>query len=104
MVYTSDRSLLVVADSGKEKKIENSCRNCIIERYEVLCLLASGYSEKSVWLVFQIWHLRLQVIDKSYRQVLTPVNSSQLLLKLEILDRLRLVTFHKTQHIETATL
>jgi hypothetical protein len=29
-----------------------------------------------------------------YRQVLTPVNNSQLLLKLEILDKLRLVTFH----------
>ncbi len=32
------------------------------------------------------------VIDKSYRQVLTPVSNSQLLLKLEILDRFRLVT------------
>jgi hypothetical protein len=32
----------------------------------------------------------------SYRQVLTPVNTSQLLLKLESLDKLRLVTFHKT--------
>jgi hypothetical protein len=31
----------------------------------------------------------------SYRQVLTPVNNSQLLLKLEILDKYRLVTFHK---------
>jgi hypothetical protein len=35
---------------------------------------------------------------------LTPVNNSQLLLKLEILDKLRLVTFHKTQHKETAAL
>jgi hypothetical protein len=32
----------------------------------------------------------------SYRQVLTPVNNSQLLLKLEILDKLRLVTFYAT--------
>jgi hypothetical protein len=38
---------------------------------------------------------QLSIIYKSYRQVLTPVNNSQLLLKLEILDKLRLVTFHK---------
>jgi hypothetical protein len=38
------------------------------------------------------------VIDKSYRQVLTPVNNAQLLLKLEILDKFRLVTNHKMQH------
>jgi len=38
------------------------------------------------------------VIDKSYRQVLTPVNKSQLLLKLEIIDKFRLVTNHKIQH------
>jgi hypothetical protein len=63
------------------------------------------YSEKSVWLLLQILHFKLQVIDKSYRQVLPPVNNSQLLLKLEILDKLRLVTkFLKTQHKETATL
>ncbi len=37
---------------------------------------------------------QLQVIDKSYRQVLTPVNASQLLLKQEIIDKFRLVTFH----------
>jgi len=37
---------------------------------------------------------QLQVIHKLYRQVLIPVNNSQLLLKLEILDKLRLVTFH----------
>ncbi len=40
-------------------------------------------------------YFRLQVIDKLYRQVLTPVNNSQLLLKLEILDKFILVTFHK---------
>jgi hypothetical protein len=32
----------------------------------------------------------------SYRQGLTPDNNSQLLLKLEILDKLRFVTFHTT--------
>ncbi len=37
---------------------------------------------------------QLQVNYKSYKQVLTPVNNSQLLLKLEILDKLKLVTFH----------
>jgi hypothetical protein len=37
---------------------------------------------------------KLQVIYKSYIQVLTP--NSQLLLKLEILDMLRLITFHTT--------
>jgi len=62
------------------------------------------YSEKLVWLDHQILYFRLQVIHKSYRQVLTPVNNSQLLFKLEILDKLRLVTFHKLQHKETATL
>jgi hypothetical protein len=62
------------------------------------------YGEKSLWLLLQILYFRLQVIYKSYRQVLTPVNNSQLLLKLEILDKLRLVTFHKIQHRETATL
>jgi hypothetical protein len=35
-------------------------------------------------------------MNKSYRQVLTPVNNSQLLLKLEILDKLSFVTFHTT--------
>jgi hypothetical protein len=40
-------------------------------------------------------YFRLQVIHKSYRQALTPVNNSQLLLKPEILDKFRLVTFHK---------
>ncbi len=39
---------------------------------------------------------QLQVLDKSHRQVLTPVTNSQLILKLEILDKLRLVTFHTT--------
>jgi len=39
-----------------------------------------------------------KVVDKSYRQVLTPVNNSQLLLKLEIPDKFSLVTNHKIQH------
>jgi hypothetical protein len=42
-----------------------------------------------------ILYFRLYVIDKSYGQVLTPVNNSQLLLKLEIIDKFRLVAFHK---------
>jgi len=46
----------------------------------------------------------LNVIDKCYRQVLTLINNSLLLLKLEIPDHLRLVTFHKWQHKESATL
>jgi hypothetical protein len=55
----------------------------------------SHYGEKSVWLLLLILYFKLQVIHKSYRQVLTPVNTSQLLLKLESLDKLRLVTFLK---------
>ncbi len=45
------------------------------------------------------------VDDKSYRQVLTPVNNSQLLFKLEILDKFRLVSFQTTKcnTKETAT-
>jgi hypothetical protein len=38
---------------------------------------------------------QLRVIYKSYRQVLTPVNNSQFLLKLQILDKLKLVTLHE---------
>jgi len=78
-----------------------------MEPLETLPALAeyySKYSEKSAWLILQILYFKLQVIDKSYRQVLTPVSNSQLLLKLEILDKLRLATFLKTQHKETATL
>ncbi len=40
-------------------------------------------------------YFRLQVTYKSYRHVLTPITNFQLLLKLEILDKLRLVTSHK---------
>jgi hypothetical protein len=45
---------------------------------------------------------QLCIIYMLYRRVLTPVNNSQLLLKLEILDKIRLVTFHKQQHKESA--
>jgi len=38
---------------------------------------------------------QLGVIYKSYRQVLIPVNISHLLVKVAILDKLRLATFHK---------
>jgi hypothetical protein len=43
------------------------------------------------------------VVDKSYRQVLTPVNNFQLILKLEILDKFRFVTNLKYNTKETAT-
>ncbi len=38
---------------------------------------------------------QLSVIYKSYTKILTPVNNSQLLLMLEIQDKLRIATFHK---------
>ncbi len=47
---------------------------------------------------------QLGVIYESCRQELTLVNNSQLLLRLEILDRLRLATFHKQQRKESVTL
>jgi len=50
--------------------------------YVTVCHFQKIYGEKSVWLM-------------SYRQALTPINDSQLLLKLQILDNLKLVTFHK---------
>jgi hypothetical protein len=49
-------------------------------------------SENSVWLGFLKMYFKLQFIYKSYRQVLTSSNNSQLLLKLEILDKFRLAT------------
>ncbi len=45
------------------------------------------YSEKSV----------LPGLEIVFQLQLTPINNSQLILKLEILDKLRLVTFHATQ-------
>jgi len=82
--------------AGGEDDRNGRCRSCQQQIYRC--------SENSVWPDLQILYFRLQIIDKSYRQVLTPVNNSQLLLKPEILDKFRLVTFHKIQHKETATL
>jgi|APCry1669190288_1035285.scaffolds.fasta_scaffold222087_1 hypothetical protein len=59
---------------------------------------------KNLWLYSSDTLFQLCVIYKSYRQVLTPDNNSQLLLKLEFLDKLRLATFHEQQHEESATL
>ncbi len=47
-----------------------------------------------------IFNIVFQALGKSYRQVLTPVNNSQLLLYQEILDKFRIVTFHKIQYKE----
>jgi hypothetical protein len=44
---------------------------------------------------------KLGIIYMPYRQVLTTINNFQLLLKLRILDKFRLATFHKGQHKET---
>ncbi len=49
---------------------------------------------KNLFRLLQMLYLHSSVIDKSYRQVLTPVKNSQLLLKLAILDKLILGTFH----------
>ncbi len=54
-------------------------------------------SENSVWLSSSIFYFKLQVI-KSYRQVLTSITSSLLLLKQGILDKFRLLT--NIQHKE----
>jgi len=54
--------------------------------------------------MFQMLYFSFMLFYKSYGQVLTPVNNSQLLLKLEILDKLRFVTFHKRQHKDSGTL
>jgi len=49
---------------------------------------------KSLFGLLQLFYFHFNVIDKFYRQVLTPVNISQLLLKLVILYKFRLVPFH----------
>jgi hypothetical protein len=46
--------------------------------------------------LLQMLYFHSNVIGKSYKQVLTPFNNSQLLLKLEIPDKFRLVTLHAT--------
>jgi hypothetical protein len=73
-------------------KLSDTIEGGDTKRYRLYYYFVTFYSEKSVWLVLQILYFSF----KSYRQVLTPVNNSQLLLKMEILDKLRLVTFHTT--------
>jgi hypothetical protein len=45
-----------------------------------------------------LYYTVFNVIDKSYRKVLTLIGNSQLLLKLEILDKFRLVTNQRFKH------
>jgi hypothetical protein len=63
-----------------------------------------AYLVKNPFFISSDTLFQLRDVYESYRQVLTPVNNSELLLKLEILDKLRLVTFHKQQNKESATL
>ncbi len=75
--------------------------------YILLVVFGCFCNENYIWLDLQYCISGFQVTYKSYRQVLTPITNFQLLLKLEILDKLRLVTFHKnttqrkqkTQHL-----
>jgi hypothetical protein len=55
-------------------------------------------SENSVWLGSSIFYFRLQVIYKSYRQVLTSIISSLLLLKQGSLDKYRLAYILQNIH------
>ena len=57
-------------------------------------------SENYVWLSSSIFYFRLQVIYKSYRQVLTLILSSLLLLKQGILDKFRLAYISQNIHKE----
>ena len=57
-------------------------------------------SENSVWLSSSIFYFRLQVIYKSYRQVLTSIISFLLLLKQGILDKFRLAYISQNIHKE----
>jgi hypothetical protein len=65
-----------------------------------LTMSALGFTNYGLFIVknlfglFQMLYFQLSVIYTSYRQVLTPVNNLLLLLRLSILDKLRLVTFH----------
>jgi hypothetical protein len=52
---------------------------------------------------FPIFYFWLQDIYKSYRQILNEILNFQLLLKREILDKLRLVTSYKMQYKENTT-
>ncbi len=65
-----------------------------LECSSVTILFQPSYGEKSVWL-HNLLFAAFGVTCKSYRQVLTPVNNSHLFLKLPILDKFRLVTFHE---------
>jgi hypothetical protein len=61
-------------------------------------------SENSVWLGSFKMHFKLQVIYKSCRQILTSSNNSQLLLKLEILDKFRLATNQRNKDKENCNI
>jgi hypothetical protein len=50
-----------------------------------------------------LYYTAFNVDDQSYRQVLTLINNFQLLLKLEILDKFRLLQTNNSNTKETAT-
>jgi hypothetical protein len=58
------------------------------------CSCICAFMVKNPFGLLQMLYFDSNVIEKSYRQVLTPVNNSQLILKLEIPDKFRLVTLH----------
>jgi hypothetical protein len=65
----------------------SACSSCIC-----------AFIVKNQFGLLQMLYFHSNVIGKSYKQVLTPFNNSQLLLKLEIPDKFRLVTNPKIQH------
>jgi hypothetical protein len=80
------------------KKILNSFCICdasvkLARMFVTVSGLSRLHIETSVWLISDAL-FQLSVIYISYSQVLTPVNNLKLLLKLPVLDKLRLVTFH----------
>ncbi len=60
-----------------------------------LAFLCHYYGKKWVWQSLQTVYLFFQVIYKSYRQELTSIRNSLLLLKPEYFDKSRLPTFYK---------
>jgi hypothetical protein len=96
-----DRSLqwpdLNFLSTGAKKSLNSFCICDASEKLARMFVTVSGLSrlhiEKSVWLISDAL-FQLSVIYISYSQVLTPVNNLKLLLKLPVLDKLRLVTFH----------
>jgi len=58
-----------------------------------LSSILDNYIVKNPFGLFQMLYFQLSVIYMSYRQVLTPINNLQLLLRLPILDKFKLVTF-----------